>query len=108
MSGVPACSGGMDTDDDDAPITPELLADDDDLREALAAACEPIDRPTRTEIDNKLSYLKANLDEGLFAILTELVEAITQRHEEVVFTVVRDVLWSWAESDAANGVGPSS
>lgn len=111
MSSLPVCSGGMDTTDDDGEaveITPELLADDDDLREALAVVCKRTTDANPCDcISEKLLYLRATLEDGTFAIVTELVGALTRHHEEVVFTVVRDVLWSWAESDAANGIQSS-
>ena len=102
----------MDTTDDDGEpveISPAVLDDDDQLREALAKVCKRTTDANPCDcIAEKLLYLRGTLDDGTFAIVTELVEALARHHEEILFTVVRDLLWRWAESDAANGVGPSS
>lgn len=90
------------------PVTPALLSDDDDLREALRHECSRAADPDPCDcIAEKLLFLRAHLSDGMYAIVVEVVEAITQHHEEVLFRIVRDLLWRWAESDSANGVGPS-
>ena len=106
MSDLLTCSGGMDPSDDDTALDPDLLADDDQLREALAVVCKRTTDANPCEcVTQKVCFLRDTLDDGTYAIVTELVAAITRHHEEIVFCIARDLLWRWAESDAANGVG---
>lgn len=91
-------------------LSPAILDDDDELRSLIlkVGRARTTAQEERERIEFLLSILRDDLPEENWGVLVEMLEAIVDRHEDVLVGVVREVLAAWAKAPNGGLIGPDA